>query len=129
MLPLLYATPASNFHDITTGSSTGHTTPHAAATGYDLATGRGSPLANNIVAELIGMNVTSSTPAVGSTVLAPPASFVINFSEVVNPATLQASDFTVNGAPADNVNLNAAGTTATFTFNVNPVTAQGVYTM
>src|SRR5262249_6274077 len=36
---------------------------------------------------------------------------------------------TVDGVPADNVVLNDADTTATFTFNSNPVTAQGPHTM
>jgi uncharacterized repeat protein (TIGR01451 family) len=47
-LPLLYSLPASDFHDITTGGSTG-SPPYNAGPGYDLVTGRGSPLANQIV--------------------------------------------------------------------------------
>ncbi len=128
VLPLLYYTPAANFHAITTGGSTG-TPAYSATAGYNLVTGRGSPLANNIVAELIGMNVNSTTPAIGSTVLAPPTSFVLNFSEVFNPTKVLASYFTVNGVPANNVSLNASDTTATFTFNTSPVTSQGVQTM
>jgi|GEM_PF-375863 len=47
-LPLLYSLPATDFHDITTGGSTG-TPPFNCGPGYDLVTGRGSPLANLIV--------------------------------------------------------------------------------
>jgi uncharacterized repeat protein (TIGR01451 family) len=48
-LPLLYSLPATDFHDITAGGSTGNP-PLNCGPGYDLVTGRGSPLANLIVA-------------------------------------------------------------------------------
>jgi RimJ/RimL family protein N-acetyltransferase len=38
---------------------------------------------------------------------------------------LQASDLLVNGAPADNVTRNAADTSATFPFSVDPVVTRG----
>src|SRR5205807_737888 len=40
-LPKLYQLPAADFHDITSGSN-----GFAAGPGYDLVTGRGSPVAN-----------------------------------------------------------------------------------
>jgi hypothetical protein len=52
-LPMLYSMPASNFRDITSGTSTGSPQESAGA-GYDLVTGRGSPLANLVVPALIG---------------------------------------------------------------------------
>jgi hypothetical protein len=68
-LPALYALPASDFHDITTGSSFGSPVLSAGA-GYDLVTGRGSPYANKVVADLAGqssgqsaVHFTVSTPA------------------------------------------------------------------
>ncbi|MGA3066468.1 MAG: S53 family peptidase [Tepidisphaeraceae bacterium] len=48
-LPDLYDLPASDFHDITTGSN-----GNPATTGYDLATGLGSPVANLLVPALAG---------------------------------------------------------------------------
>jgi hypothetical protein len=63
-LPMLYGLPASDFHDITTGTTTGSPS-YSAGPGYDLATGRGSPVANLIVAALAGQ--TSTTPAPGAT--------------------------------------------------------------
>jgi hypothetical protein len=55
-LPMLYALPAGDFHDITAGSSTG--SPYYwAGPGYDLVTGRGSPVANLVVAGLAGYGV------------------------------------------------------------------------
>jgi hypothetical protein len=58
-----------------------------------------------------------------------PSDFVVNVSESVNPATLQASDFTCNGTPADTVNYTPGTTTMTFTYNTSPVTTQGSQTM
>jgi hypothetical protein len=75
-LPALYGLPAGDFHDITTGGSTG-TPSYAAGPGYDLATGRGSPVANLVVAGLVsygaapvatawtGLNGSGSAVAVG----------------------------------------------------------------
>jgi len=61
-LPMLYALPASDFHDITTGNSTGSPS-YAAGPGYDLVTGRGTPIANLIVAAFAGQTVTAPAPA------------------------------------------------------------------
>jgi subtilase family serine protease len=47
-LPLLYAAPSSDFHDITTGSN-----GFSAGAGYDLVTGLGSPEANLLVPYLV----------------------------------------------------------------------------
>ena len=56
-----YTNPNGDFLDITTGSNT-----HPATTGYDLATGLGSPVANVLVPDLIGpVTTTSGAPTVG----------------------------------------------------------------
>jgi hypothetical protein len=52
-LPAIYQMPASNFHDIVSGSSTGNPS-YSAGPGYDLVTGRGSPNADQVVAYLVG---------------------------------------------------------------------------
>ncbi|MFL5244660.1 MAG: hypothetical protein ACJ8FY_21370 [Gemmataceae bacterium] len=52
-LPMIYNMPSTDFHDITSGISTG-TPNYAAAAGYDLTTGRGSPYADRVVADLQG---------------------------------------------------------------------------
>jgi hypothetical protein len=52
-LPKLYALASGDYHDITSGQTTG-SPAYSAGTGYDLTTGRGSPLANKIVADLVG---------------------------------------------------------------------------
>jgi subtilase family serine protease len=48
-LPRLYSLNSADFHDITTGSN-----GYSAGTGYDLATGLGSPIANKLVPDLAG---------------------------------------------------------------------------
>ncbi len=54
-LPTLYELPASYFHDITTGNN-----GFAAGVGYDLVTGRGSPIANLVVGGLIGSTISGT---------------------------------------------------------------------
>ncbi|MCE5269039.1 MAG: S53 family peptidase [Planctomycetaceae bacterium] len=69
-LPLLYSLSTADFHDITTGMSTGNPR-YSAAVGFDLVTGRGSPVANLIVADLVGSTVSpppDATPPVLSSV-------------------------------------------------------------
>jgi hypothetical protein len=54
-LPLLYTLPASAFNDVISGSSAG--SPRlSAGPGYDVVTGRGTPVANQVVSDLIGTN-------------------------------------------------------------------------
>ena len=55
-LPMLYNLPASDFHDITSGNN-----GNAASVGYDLVTGIGSPIVNNVVYGLMGNASISGT--------------------------------------------------------------------
>ncbi|MCY2924072.1 MAG: hypothetical protein NT031_01295, partial [Planctomycetota bacterium] len=57
-LPAIYALPASDFHDITTGNN-----GYAAGPGFDLVTGRGTPRANLLVPDLVGGVTTPVAPA------------------------------------------------------------------
>jgi subtilase family serine protease len=68
-LAALYAAPSSDFHDITTGS----TEFESAGIGYDLATGLGSPVANNLIPYLASYGASSSTGT--TTAPAAPANF------------------------------------------------------
>lgn len=63
-LPALYSMASSDFHDITSGSSTG-TPSYTAGPGYDLVTGRGTPYANLVVNALVSA---TSTGGVGGLV-------------------------------------------------------------
>jgi hypothetical protein len=48
-LPAIYQMPGSNFHDVTTGGNGAN----SAGPGYDLVTGRGTPIANRVVSSLV----------------------------------------------------------------------------
>ena len=57
-LPTLYNLPSSDFHDVTTGSNG----TYSAATGYDLVTGLGTPIANLLVPALAGYSSNQPQP-------------------------------------------------------------------
>ena len=77
-LPAIYAVPGSDFHDITIGNN-----GYQAGPGYDLVTGRGSPIANELVPAMVDMFLvyvgggTIKTTA-GTEYTGPVASFTIN---------------------------------------------------
>lgn len=73
-------------------------------------------------------SVTSTSPAVDSSVVTPPNTFSINFDRSITPASLQANDLVVNGIAASLVAL-AAPNSALFYFPNSPVSVQGVQTM
>jgi hypothetical protein len=71
-----------------------------------------------------GCSVTSQL--CGGVVAAAFSSFVINLSGPVDPATLDASDFTVNGIPANSFTLSNGNTTIIFFFNTSPVRTSNI---
>jgi hypothetical protein len=71
------------------------------------------------------MVVAKANPDLGTTVTTQPTSFAVDFSYPYDPASVQASDFAVNGIPASSVSFTDADT-ATFAFASSPVTAEGV---
>ncbi len=68
LLPAIYGLPSSDFNDITTGSNGYSATP-----GYDLATGRGTPIVNLVVRDLVGVTTVTppSTPSIGAFTASP----------------------------------------------------------
>lgn len=78
--------------------------------------------------EYLGMYVTSSSPAAGSNPAMRPVDFVIDFSSPYAPATAQAGDLTVNGLPANSVNIIDTDTLA-FHYIKSPVSVSGPQTM
>jgi MBG domain len=68
-LPALYSLPSTHFHDILYGSN-----GDAAGPGYDLATGRGTPIANLVVPALAGYGL----PSQMSIKTEPPSSVTAN---------------------------------------------------
>jgi len=76
-----------------------------------------------------GCSVTTSQPPCGSIVVgSAPTDFTVNLSDPADPVTVQGSDFTVNGTPANSVTLSNNDTTITFHFNTSPA-VQGQNTM
>ncbi|MBN9522630.1 VCBS repeat-containing protein, partial [bacterium] len=78
--------------------------------------------------QAFGFAVAATTPAVGSSVPAAPTAFVVDLTQPYDPASVQASDFVVNGIAATGVTVTDADTLK-FTFAASPVTAEGVQTM
>jgi N-acetylneuraminic acid mutarotase len=70
-----------------------------------------------------------TSPACGGVITGTaPTDFIINLSDPANPATVDATDLTVNGIPADAFALQNGNSTIVFHFNTTPVT-QGLNTM
>ena len=125
-LPSIYGLSTTDFHDITSGNN-----GFAAVAGYDLVTGRGTPIANLVAADLSrnpNLIVSSTTPFTGTVVSAPPVDFVVQFNNPYTPGSVQAGDLTVNGIAANSFSLTDAST-ITFHYNSSPVTVQGLQTI
>ena len=73
--------------------------------------------------------MTTTDPACNSVINTQPVDFVVNLSDPADPSTVQPTDFTVNGTPANSDTLSNGNATITFHFNSTPVTAPGVQTM
>jgi hypothetical protein len=115
-LPEIYAMPSTNFHDITSGSNG----TYSATVGYDLVTGRGTPIVSSVVGYLDAFSVTATSPVVGSTVHGSPTSYTVTFSDAYSTSGLAASDFDVNGVAASSFTETSA-TSITFAFSTSPV--------
>src|SRR5262249_59397109 len=76
----------------------------------------------------VGLGVVSSTPANGAVVTEPPTSFVIKLSGPYVQTSVEPGDLTVNGIAADHVEFTSPDT-LTFTYDVSPVTSQGLQTL
>jgi subtilase family serine protease len=124
-LPMLYQLPQSDFHDITSGSNGSYWT----GPGYDLVTGRGSPIANLVVAGLVSPGGSTSSgpwvvapasasanPVAGTTTnlsvagndSSGAANLTYTWSVLAAPSGVAAPTFSVNGTNA------AQNTTVTF---------------
>jgi len=80
--------------------------------------------------EPVSFSVSSTTPACSNFVFGTaPVNFVINLTDPVDPSTVQATDFTVNGTKADSFVLSNNNGTITFTFDTSPIIQQVVQTM
>ena len=89
-LPVLYALPNADFHDITSGNN-----GYAAGPGYDLVTGRGTPVANKLIPDLAGTTGTTvNNPAPTATLVI--GSFTLSANQITagTSVTLKANNVT-----------------------------------
>jgi len=132
-LPDLYQLPAADFHDVTAGSNGGY----QAGPGFDLTTGRGSPVANLVVRDLIGPGQPPPPPASPKPPTVATAAHVVSqTSKTVNLAVLGADaageasltyTWSLLGAVPGTVYANVNGTNAAKNITAT-FTATGVYT-
>src|SRR5207247_1972094 len=78
--------------DVKTGSSTGSPS-YSAGTGYDLVTGRGTPIANLVVSDLVGSP--STTPAATHFKISAPTASTAGAAFTVTVTALDANNNTV----------------------------------
>jgi hypothetical protein len=124
-LPKIYQNPLTDFNDILTGNN-----GFNALFGYDLVTGRGSPLLPSLVTDTEGvLRIVSSNPGGGSTVVGtPPTDFSITTSAPYATTGILASDLKVDGIAANSFTLTNS-TTITFHYTSSPVTTQGLQSL
>ena len=75
----------------------------------------------DVLPPITAIACTVTSPTCGIIVVVPPTDFIINFSGSVDPATVDASDLTVNGTSASAFVVTNGNTTITFHFNTSPV--------
>ena len=115
-------TPLSSMEIFCSTAPSPTPTPTATATATATATFTPTPTPN-------GCSVVSTYPTCGSVVMgSAPTYFTVQLSDAVDQATLQASDFLVNGIPADSVIVISGKHTIFFHFNTSPA-LQGQNTM
>jgi subtilase family serine protease len=97
-LPMLYSLPSTDFHDILTGNN-----GYATGPGFDLVTGRGTPIVNKLVLDLAG--ITQITPPPNPTPFPTIGSLTISPASVVagGTVTLAANGATDPSGPITSV--------------------------
>jgi subtilase family serine protease len=121
-LPMLYSLASTDFHDITTGSSRGSPS-ESAGSGYDLATGLGTPFANLLIADLAGQS-NSNPGATHFSMTAVPSSTAGNAFTV----TVTALDSSGNVVSTDNDALNFTSTDSQAALPTSATLTNGVGT-
>jgi hypothetical protein len=101
-LPRLYQAAATDFHDITSGSNGNY----SAGPGYDLVTGRGTPIANLLLNDLSSVAPGLSTPAT-PTLMTSSDSGISNTDKITDVIT---PTFTGTATAGSTVNLFANNT-------------------
>ena len=126
-LPDIYAMPSTNFHDITSGSNG----TYSATTGYDLVTGRGTPIVSSIVgyfdnASLAQIAVVSTSPAATSSVAVPMTSLTVEFNEAYAASSISTSNLTLSEGSVTGFTLINP---TTVTYSLSGLTSPGTLTV
>jgi hypothetical protein len=113
-LPALYQLPSSDFHDITSGYN-----GYSAGTGFDLVTGLGSPVANRLVADLVGSSTAQAPTVSGSLVSgsATPTSVGLTATGTAPTGDSLTFAWTATGPAAVSFSPNANSQTVTANFS------------
>jgi len=111
-LPDLYKLPSTDFHDITSGSNGGY----SAGSGYDLVTGRGTPIANLVIRDLVGTSSSIQPPTIASAAkvvsqTATSANLQVLGADAAGESSLTYT-WTAIGSPPAPVSFSANGTNA-----------------
>ncbi len=127
----VYAAPASNFHDVTTGSN-----GYSAGVGYDLVTGRGTPIASQFIPTLVGTTNVAPTPvpSIGAFTASPAsvtpgatvtltASNVADTSGTISSVNFYRESNGTSGLQTGSDTLVGAGTQSGSTWTLNSSTA------
>lgn len=104
LLTAIYQLPAADFHDITTGATDGSPN-YSAGPGYDLTTGRGTPVANLLVPGLVGTTTTT-----------PPVTTAVSFTVTGATFATAGSSYTITVTALTSSNQVATGYTGTVHF-------------
>ena len=128
MLPSTTPTPTPTASPTSTATATATRTPTPIATATATATTTATPTPTSTPTPTpIGCSVTTTDPACNSMIDTQPTDFIVNLDALADPNTIQPTDFTVNGTPADSyeiINFDII----VFHFNTSPV-VQGLNTM
>ena len=124
-LPGLYKLPSADFHDITSGNNGGY----SAGPGYDLVTGLGTPIADNLIPDMVSLDANNDVVVGAASKLGfpqQPTSTVIGTN--INPAVIVAvqDDYghTITTDNSTSVTLTLSG--GTFAGGGTTATAQVV---
>ena len=113
-LKQIYQLPGGDFHDITSGYN-----GYYAGTGYDLVTGRGSPIANLLVPDLVNSDTLSLKAATVNAVAGQPFQGTVATFSVADPAVLTGQfTATINWGDGQTSNGTIAFNSATQLFNI-----------
>jgi len=119
---VIYSLPSADFHDVTSGSD-GLT----ATVGYDLASGRGSPIADKVIADLVAYGSTTTTTGggtTGTTTLAAPQNVT---ATAASNTSAKITWSTVSGASGYHI-LQISGTQTTIVATVGSTATSATIT-